>query len=160
MTKTSHRVRVRPVRPADILQLASIEAGPDNPGNWNEKDFRAEFCRPSSLFLVAEISHGQSPVIAGFLAARRVERDWEILNLGTHSGYRRRGIASTLLARFLKQVSAATPLRVWLEVRRSNHPARAFYEKTGFKTRYIRPNYYQNPPDDALVMERPTGNKP
>ena len=41
-----------------------------------------------------------------------------------------------------------------LEVRSSNAPARALYEKLGFAQVGRRPNYYRNPKEDALILRK------
>ena len=41
-----------------------------------------------------------------------------------------------------------------LEVRRSNEAARGLYEKAGFTVTGERKNYYREPPEDALLMEK------
>jgi ribosomal-protein-alanine N-acetyltransferase len=41
-----------------------------------------------------------------------------------------------------------------LEVRRSNDPARALYERFGFSVAGVRANYYSKPVEDALVLWR------
>jgi ribosomal protein S18 acetylase RimI-like enzyme len=42
---------------------------------------------------------------------------------------------------------------MWAEVRRSNHGALAFYQKTGFKIVGVIPNYYED--EDALIVQWP-----
>ena len=41
-----------------------------------------------------------------------------------------------------------------LEVRKSNAPAIALYEKFGFQRAGLRPGYYQHPREDAVIMTR------
>ena len=41
-----------------------------------------------------------------------------------------------------------------LEVRASNTPAQALYEKLGFAQVGRRPKYYQNPREDALILRK------
>ena len=43
-------------------------------------------------------------------------------------------------------------VRATLEVRRSNESARALYERLGFQVEAIRPDYYTNPREDALIL--------
>ncbi len=44
--------------------------------------------------------------------------------------------------------------RATLEVRRSNHAARALYERLGFRVRGVRRDYYADPVEDALILWR------
>ena len=58
-----------------------------------------------------------------------------------------------LLLDMLKQISKERQIgKVLLDVRRSNAAARAFYEKYGFKEDGIRPDFYENPSEDAILM--------
>ena len=41
-----------------------------------------------------------------------------------------------------------------LEVRAGNAPAIALYGKFGFQKIHIRKNYYQDPVEDALILEK------
>jgi len=71
----------------------------------------------------------------------------ELLQVEVAEGYRRRGLASALLA-------AALDGTVFLEVRESNAAAIALYSTLGFLVTGRRKDYYSGPPEDALVMER------
>ena len=44
-----------------------------------------------------------------------------------------------------------------LEVRRGNLPAIAMYQRQGFETVTVRPGYYQDNSEDALVMTAQLG---
>jgi ribosomal protein S18 acetylase RimI-like enzyme len=50
-------------------------------------------------------------------------------------------------------------LNCFLEVRRSNSSAVAFYERHGFKYSRTRPLYYSDPNEDGLVMIRRGGTQ-
>ena len=93
-------------------------------------------------FLVVE----SRDCIAGFLVWRRTAPDEvEILNLAVAQSFRRQGVAKALLA-------ALPKADVFLEVRQSNAAARELYLAAGFLEAGLRPAYYQNPPEGAIVM--------
>lgn len=70
---------------------------------------------------------------------------------------RRKGIASLLLERIFEEGEALGVRDYTLEVRKGNLPAIALYEKHGFVCEGIRPNFYSNPKEDALIMWRRQG---
>ena len=75
-----------------------------------------------------------------------------VLNVATHPAHRRRGLARRLL-RHVDDVARAEGCRyITLEVRRSNHGAIRLYRKYGFRPVGIRPNYYVEDNEDAIVM--------
>jgi [ribosomal protein S18]-alanine N-acetyltransferase len=75
-----------------------------------------------------------------------------ILAIATHPDYRGRGLARQILDHVLGVAVAAGCSLATLEVRRSNQPAIALYERAGFKTVHVRARYYQDDDEDALVM--------
>jgi ribosomal-protein-alanine N-acetyltransferase len=93
-------------------------------------------------FLVA--TEGEHP--AGFLVWRYTAPDEiEILNLAVDPVCRRMGVANALLA-------ALPRATVFLEVRESNGAAQAFYLQARFEAVGVRPGYYKNPEEGAIVM--------
>ena len=88
--------------------------------------------------------------VAGFLVWRRLaEGEYEVLNLVVAPAFRRQGVARQLLGSVLPGAGRV----VFLEVRESNLAARNFYKSMGFKEVSIRREYYDNPPDSAIVMK-------
>lgn len=88
--------------------------------------------------------------VAGFIVARNTAPDErEILNIGVLPEYRRLGLGERLLRRL---VHSGKPGDVFLEVRESNHEARRLYERIGFADVGRRPNYYEDPPETAVIM--------
>jgi ribosomal-protein-alanine N-acetyltransferase len=69
-----------------------------------------------------------------------------------HPEYRRRGIARRLLAETLIAMSEKGARSATLEVRRSNLAAQDLYRKFGFKVVGLRPRYYRDNNEDALLM--------
>jgi ribosomal-protein-alanine N-acetyltransferase len=133
---------VRYCNPADTNAIAAVQSASPEAADWNPRDYLAYDT------LVAELD-GR---IAAFLASREVASgERELLNLAVHPEFRRQGIASVLLRNAL---SAAHPAEWFLEVRASNHAAIAFYEKHAFQRAGIRPKYYREPSEDAVVMRK------
>jgi len=89
--------------------------------------------------------------IQGILIARAVNKEWEIENMAVSGPARRRGLGTCLLGEFLDQVRVEGAKGVFLEVRESNHAARALYEKWAFVQSGRRKGYYQGPPEDAIT---------
>lgn len=82
---------------------------------------------------------------------KRAEGELHILSIATHPDYRGKGIATKLLAHVLDKARETGCSLATLEVRRSNVPAIALYERAGFSTVHVRARYYQDD-EDALVM--------
>jgi ribosomal-protein-alanine N-acetyltransferase len=89
----------------------------------------------------------------GFAAYRSVTEDAELLNLAVTPGQQRRGVGSALVRAGVERLREKGARRVWLEVRESNHGAREFYRRIGFVQQGRRPDYYNDPCEDALLLE-------
>jgi glycosyltransferase involved in cell wall biosynthesis/ribosomal protein S18 acetylase RimI-like enzyme len=130
-------VRVRPASYADVDVLARIQRACGTASQWDPETYFAFDVRAAE-------KDGQ---VVAFLVSRNVAPDeTEILNLATDPTTRRIGAATALI----ESLPANT---IFLEVRESNHPARSLYEKLGFRVAGKRLNYYDDPPEHALVME-------
>lgn len=113
---------------------------------WTPETFFAEH----RLALVAEAPQG---AVGGWLLLSIVPPDAEILNLVVAPDLRRQGLATALLQKGLERLAQARVSRVRLEVRESNIPAHRLYSRLGFRHAGRRLRYYQNPAEDALLLE-------
>jgi ribosomal-protein-alanine N-acetyltransferase len=77
--------------------------------------------------------------------------EMHLLNLAVHPAHRRRGIARFLLTTALVRARSQGAAVVWLEVRPSNRAALALYHSFGFEEVGIRPGYYTDNGEDALI---------
>jgi len=116
---------------------------------WSEQSFLFEQKSPDAHFTVCE----EDGALAGFCILHRLCDEGELFNLAVAPAFRRRGVASQLLADALSASPALGIRRVYLEVRQSNAAARALYEKHGFCICGVRRRYYDDPKEDALLME-------
>ncbi|RMF34131.1 MAG: ribosomal-protein-alanine N-acetyltransferase [Chloroflexi bacterium] len=75
-----------------------------------------------------------------------------ISTLAVHPDWRGRGLGELLLLTMLKQAIAMDAAIATLEVRASNRVAQALYRKYGFRMAGVRPRYYRDNKEDALIM--------
>ena len=139
---------------AAVLELAARSAGA---ARWSRPDYQRA-CGGDLDGWVAtappDVVGDSGSGVMGFLIARRVADEMEILNLAVEAGIRRRGVASGLLETAFQSGRASGAKRAFLEVRVSNAGAIAFYQRLGFAPAGRRPRYYSDPPEDALVLSR------
>ena len=91
-----------------------------------------------------------SATLVGFLVARLVAPEIEILNFGVDPSARRRGTGRALLAEALHWGAQNGAEKAFLEVRASNLVAIQFYKSCGFQLAGRRTGYYSTPVEDAL----------
>ena len=90
--------------------------------------------------------------VVGFVIMRHIADEGHICNLATHKNHRNKGIGSKLCNALVTEGIARNLYGLTLEVRVSNAPALAVYEKYGFKVTGYRQGYYQHPTEDAAIM--------
>jgi [ribosomal protein S18]-alanine N-acetyltransferase len=90
--------------------------------------------------------------VAGFIVGRQVASEWEIENIAVTASARRCGLGTRLVGEFLDLARQRGSQEIFLEVRESNHAARALYEKWAFVEAGRRKGYYSDPAEDALVL--------
>lgn len=76
----------------------------------------------------------------------------QIINVATSSAFRGRGYAKMVLDAVFEECRKREISFISLEVRESNLPAIALYQKLGFTTEGKRKDFYKNPRENALVM--------
>ena len=148
-----------------VIEPATIEALPDIlqieeacfSAPWTRKMLEAELGgNPFAHFLVAKrVVPGEvgSATIIGYLCFWVVFEEVRLMNLAVIESMRHKGIARALVSQALETGVARAAMRAMLEVRASNHAAHALYRSLGFRDVSIRPTYYTNPIEDALLME-------
>ncbi len=142
-------MRIVTMNPAHVAQIAQIEkvcfSDP-----WSEKSVASELENELSLWLVAE-EDGQ---VCGYVGSQTVLGETDMMNVAVHPDFRRRGIAEALVNALVEALKAKGSHCLTLEVRASNSPARALYEKLGFSRIGTRKNYYRNPKEDGLILRK------
>ena len=115
---------------------------------WSTELFARELEHDWSTVLVAE----EAGRIVGFVIFWLVHDEIHILNVATDPAQRGRGIARALLDACIAQGRRRGARLATLEVRRSNDPALRLYDRYGFRRVGVRPKYYEDEGEDAIVM--------
>ena len=140
--------RIVPMTAAHLPQVAALEkvCFPTDP--WSGELFRAALESPHTLLLLVE---GADDAVLGYAVLSAVLDEGSLDNIAVAPHCRRQGLADALLSALISfgQTSLSVLL---LEVRPSNLPAIALYEKHGFVPVGRRKNYYDLPKEDALLM--------
>ncbi len=113
---------------------------------WSLAMFVLELSKPSGICLAATID-GR---LRAYLICSRYADVWHLMNVAVDPERRRAGIATSLLRRMVE--IAGPEARYTLEVRTSNRPAIAMYERLGFRAAGHRRGYYHDNGEDALIM--------
>ena len=103
---------------------------------------------PGHVFLAA-VENGR---VAGYVGMMTVLDEGYISNVAVEPEKRRCGIADALLRELERRARAMDLSFMTLEVRQSNAPAIALYEKHGFLRVGVRRGYYEQPREDAVLM--------
>ena len=117
---------------------------------WSENSVASELNNPLSLWLVAM----EEDKVAGYVGSQTVIDESDMMNVAVHPDHRRKGIAEALVVELVEALKKRESHCLTLEVRASNEPAKALYEKLGFAQVGLRKNYYRNPKEDALILRK------
>jgi ribosomal-protein-alanine N-acetyltransferase len=142
---------VRRARLTDMKSIWEIERL-SFPSPWSLWCFLAELGNSKSTLLVAGPPPPQTWETWGYLIYWVVAEEMHIMNLAIHPRCRRQGIARALLTEGLRRARAQDVEVAWLEVRPSNQSAQALYESFGFDKVGVRPRYYADNQEDAVLM--------
>lgn len=113
---------------------------------WSKEDLKRQIDTGTSHFLVAEVD-GKA---VGYMGLQIFSGEGYVTNVAVLPEYRGQGIAQALIGEQMKNDMEF----ITLEVRESNIPARNLYTKMGFKNVGIRPKFYSNPTENAVIMTR------
>jgi [ribosomal protein S18]-alanine N-acetyltransferase len=144
-SEVSVEAPVRRLAYSDLPAVISIERR-SFPAPWSLAMFVLELSKPSGICLAATAGDE----LLGYLVCSRYDRVWHLMNVAVAPQYRRRGVASLLIAKLVEEGGGELPFT--LEVRVSNREAIAMYERLGFRSAGVRPRYYQDNGEDALIM--------
>ncbi len=145
---------IRRLTYADLPQVIAVERRAFLTP-WSLAMFVLELSKPSGICLAAWREDEGAAVqrLAGYLICSRYDTIWHVMNVSVDPPERRAGVATHLLAAVIERIGDQAA-QFTLEVRVTNAPAIALYERFGFMTAGLRRRYYQDNGEDALIMWR------
>lgn len=116
---------------------------------WSAALFMSELSQRSTRrYTVGTVG----PLVVGYCGLMLVGDEGHVNTLTVDAGWRRRGVATLLLADLAREAARRGVKHLTLEVRAKNHEAQALYAKFGFAPVGLRRNYYPETGEDAIVM--------
>jgi ribosomal-protein-alanine N-acetyltransferase len=141
-------LRVEPMTFADIPAVHAIERS-SFAVPWPDDAYRSEL---ATNRLASYIVARTDDEVVGFAGLWVMVDEAHVTTFAVEPRWRRRGVGERLLLALLDIAEARRAREATLEVRLSNVPARRLYEKFGFRPVGIRPRYYSDNGEDALIM--------
>lgn len=140
--------RVAAWKSTDIALVAKLEEKYFS-RPWSEKSLTDAFSDPKYRLYAAFFED----VLAGYCGLLMTAPEAEIVFICTGEAFRRKGVARLLLETALGRAKEEGITDVFLEVREGNVPARALYRGLGFTETGLRKNYYDEPKENAVLMQ-------
>ena len=127
---------------AQAIYAVMIAVYPVSP--WTLEQIQADLSQDQTWYALAY----DGAEVIGFLAVQENLFEAEVLQIAVKQTYQGQGIASALFAQL------PTDKEIFLEVRKSNHRAQAFYKKERWQSSLSEKAYYHDPVEDAIIMKR------
>lgn len=142
-------IQIEPMSLQTVDAVAQIEAECFSKP-WSHDAFVAELSNPAAVTFVADADSE----IAGFINLGVVLDEATVNNIAVKQTYRRRGIGRALMTAAIDYCQNNRLNVLMLEVRQSNRAAIALYERFGFQAVGIRKRFYDQPEEDAVLMNK------
>lgn len=144
-------LKIRKMKKQDVPQAAIIEK--ENFSiPWTEESFLQALEKKENIYLTAL----EGEEIIGYIGMWTVLDEGEITQVSVKKNCQGRHIGRRLLETLEEEGKKAGVISFFLEVRKSNAPAIQLYKNRGFSVQGIRKNFYENPREDGILMEKKT----
>ncbi len=149
MNNTLLQIKIEPMQKSQIDDVLKIEEQAYGEHHWSKDSFYGELSNNLAHYYCAFDTQGN---LIGYAGSWRVIDEAHITTIAIKPELRRKKIGEALLCTIINDCYKNEVKYITLEVRASNAPAIALYEKYGFKSLGTRKGYYQNNNEDALIM--------
>lgn len=149
ITDNSVSLIIRPMEDADVIAASELESATFSMP-WKAKDFLEMVNADYAYYYVAIVGNK----LVGIAGLRDIAGEGEITNIAVDTKYRGLKIGKRLVRTLLDKCDELNIKDVTLEVRVSNDTAINLYKSLGFVSEGIRPDFYEKPAEDAMIMWR------
>ena len=146
-------ITIRKMRQDDIEQCINIEKS-HNIKILSREILENDLKKDSNYYLVATLNN----TLIGYVGLSYILDTADIISIVVKKDYTKKGIASLLLSEIISFCYKKEIKDIFLEVRKSNTPAQALYNKFGFFKISERKKYYNNI-EDAYIYTKILNNK-
>jgi [ribosomal protein S18]-alanine N-acetyltransferase len=143
------KLTIAPMLLEDIEKVRELEK--KTLSAWSKDHLKDELQQPTGFQFV--VSNKKTERILAVIFGRIVVDEAEILKLSVAEFARNRGLGYQLLDFSVKYCGTRGVKNCFLELRASNEVAQRLYEKRGFVTVGTRKDYYEEPGEDAILMQ-------
>lgn len=147
------KIRVRIAKSSDLDDIYELDvqtfAMP-----WSKEALSYDILENDSAFVIVAEYEGE---FAGYADIWTVLDEADLNSIAVRVDFRRKGIGDAIMLAMIEMLSTSGVATINLEVRVSNMPAIKLYKKYGFNECGVRPGYYLDNGEDALIMKRETG---
>lgn len=138
------------MRSLDVPGVMKIEAVSFGRHHWSEESFQYELKNQIGRYY--SLVNRKDGSIIGYCGYWLILDEAHITTIAVDHAYRGNGLGDLLLIKMLERMSTQSVKWATLEVRVSNFSAQQLYYKFNFKSMGIRPRYYQDTNEDAVIM--------
>ncbi len=147
---TEDNLEIREMQEEDLDRIREIELLSFN-SPWSKESFIYElFQNRLARYIVME----QGEEIVAYMGMWFIHQDIHITNFAVAPEYRKLGFGRRLLNFIVFFAKTKGFKYITLEVRRSNEIAQNLYQGLGFKVIGVRPSYYRDNQEDAILMQK------
>ena len=149
--KETEPLEIGMLKEADLDEVMQIEQMSFRTP-WSKDMFRQDLSFPLARCLAAKLPGSESKPLAGYVVCWFVADEVHVTNVAVRTDLRNRGIATRLVEEVLRRARGERMRYCTLEVRKSNESAKSLYRRLGFEARGVRPKYYSDNKEDAVIM--------
>lgn len=146
--ESQHDLTFRSMTMEDVEPIARIERESFT-SPWSAEAFRMELTQNHfARYMIMELDG----TMVGYGGMWLIVDEAHITNIAVREPYRGRGYGERLLRELMRTAAWFGAARMTLEVRVTNFVAQSLYRKLGFYDAGVRPRYYTDNQEDALIM--------
>lgn len=145
------KLEIRRMEAKDVPKAAEIERE-NFSAPWKETAFLEALEKKEAIYLVALVENQ----VKGYIGMWTALDEGEITQVSVKKEFQGKHIGRRLMEEMEKEGKKAGVMAFFLEVRKSNAPAIRLYENCGFAPQGIRKNFYENPREDGILMQKGT----